>query len=710
MSGEVFSVERRDDGIAVITIDVPGESQNTLQAEFVEQANQVLDQLAKTRGLKGIIFISGKPGSFIAGADINMLAACKDAAEATQLSRTGQAFFDRIANFKKPVIAAIDGACLGGGLELALACHGRVCTDNSQTRLGLPEVQLGLLPGSGGTQRLPRLIGITKALDLMLTGRHLRPRQAKKMGLVDAVVPATILLQAAVHQIDYPHTKSKTLRDPKSLIRATFKHLSRARKLLFDQVRKRTLAKTKGNYPAAEKIIECVETGIAKGIKVGYETEAKLFGELAMTPEAQQLINIYFATTGMKKDSGIDTASEPRSINKIAVLGAGLMGAGISYVSSARANIPVRLKDKDTAGLNRGLNYIHKLIARGQKRRIINAYEAGQQQRRVTPTLDFSGFHNVDMVIEAVFEELNLKQQMVRDIEEHCPKHTIFATNTSSIPIAKIAQAAQQPENIVGMHYFSPVEKMPLLEIIATEQTAADVIATAVDVGRKQGKTVIVVKDGAGFYVNRILAPYINEAGYLLEEGVPIDRIDNALVQFGFPVGPFTLLDEVGIDVGSKVGPILFEAFGERMRPARTAEVLLKDGRLGKKSQRGFYSYGKGKKGKKEVDESVYKLLGVKADNPLIDEYIVERCVLLMLNEAARCHAEKVIRSARDGDIGAIFGIGFPPFLGGPFRYSDGLGIANLVDKLKDYQRRYGERFAPADSLSKMADGQRNFY
>ena len=713
-SNKVFSIEQRDDSVAIITINVPDETQNVIKIEFVEQANAVFDDLARDNKVKGIIFMSAKPGSFIAGADIHMLAACKNSDEVTKLARTGQAFCDRVSMFPKPVVAAIDGVCLGGGLELALACHGRVCSDSDKTRLGLPEVQLGLLPGSGGTQRLPRLIGLSAAFDMMLTGRQLRAVQAKQRGLVDYVVPSTALLQAALKRVAELEGKLQRPRPEYPWYSQWgLGKVSRVRRLFFDQVRKRTLAKTKGNYPAPERIIECVETGLQNGLNAGLNVEAQKFGELAMTPQARQLMNIYFATTEMKKDSGIheDDTTEAREIRKIGVLGAGLMGAGISYVSASQAGVAVRLKDKETAGLNRGMQYIYKLIQQRLRRRAITPYQAGQQNRRVTPSLDYSGFHNVDLVIEAVFEDLKLKQQMVKDIEENCREDTIFATNTSSIPIQQIAETAQNPGLLIGMHYFSPVEKMPLLEIIATPKTEPEVIASTVAFGREQGKTVIVVKDGAGFYVNRILAPYVNEAGYLLEGGVAVDKIDQALVQFGFPVGPLALLDEVGIDVGSKVAPILYDAFGERMKPGRSAEILLKDGRLGKKSKRGFYLYnGKSKKDKKQVDESVYKLLGVTPTTTMEADQISERCTLLMINEAARCWQEKVIRSPRDGDIGAIFGIGFPPFLGGPFRYADSIGIDQLVTRLQDYQRRLGERFAPAEILQKMASANETFY
>ncbi len=713
----VFQLTRRDDGVAVITIDLPGESQNTLKAEFVGEAHALLNHLERDAELQGVVFISGKPGSFIAGADINMLQACRNAAEATELSKAGQVFFDRLENFPVPIVAAIDGACLGGGLELALACHGRVCTDQPKTALGLPEVMLGVLPGGGGTQRLPRLIGIPAALGLMLTGKHLNAQKARRMGLVDDVVPAPILLQTAValalqlRQQRRAGRKISGLFSLKGLTRLALEDNPLGRRLLFQKAREQTLSKTKGHYPAPLRIIDCVETGASQGFKKGLEAEAQGFGELAVTPQARQLMHLYFASTALKKDSGVaDAHIQPRPVRKIGVLGAGLMGAGISYVTTDKAQTPVRLKDKEPAGLNRGLAHIDRLIQKRLQRRSLTPFEAGQARRRVMPTLDFSGFQNVDLVIEAVFEDLNLKQQMVADIEAHCPPATIFATNTSSIPVARIAETAQRPENVVGMHYFSPVEKMPLLEVIAAPQTAPEVVATAVEFGRRQGKTVIVVQDGAGFYVNRILAPYMNEAGYLLNEGVAIDAIDQALTQFGFPVGPFALLDEVGIDVGSKIGPILHAAFGERMKPSGSAEKLLADGRYGRKNKKGFYLYEGVKSGEKPVDKTVYAVLGVDGSKAVEASEIVERCVLVMLNEAARCCAEGMIRSPRDGDIGAVFGIGFPPFLGGPFRYADSLGIAALVEKLEQYRQRLGERFAPAEVLTQMAQERRSFY
>jgi 3-hydroxyacyl-CoA dehydrogenase/enoyl-CoA hydratase/3-hydroxybutyryl-CoA epimerase len=614
-SQEPMSLEVRNDGIAVITIDCPGEAQNTLGEAVMEAARTHLADIARRKTVKGLIFRSGKPGSFIAGADIRMLQRCQSAREVTELSRAGQRAFDEIEGFSVPVVAAIDGACLGGGLELAMACHARVCSDSDRTTLGLPEVQLGLLPGSGGTQRLPRYVGIANALDMMMTGKHVRPQKARRMGLVDEVVPTSVLMDVAVkqvHRLQGRHRQQSAPKRRSAVEAATHWVLEKnplGRSVVFKQAEKQMLAQTRGNYPAPKRILEVVEAGFSQGMGRGLELEAKAFGELAMTPEARQLMGLYFATTAMKKDTGVsDPAVKPRQVHRVGVLGAGLMGAGISLVTADKAGIPVRLKDVKAEGLSAGLRHINEEIGRKVSRKSISAIQGDIIARRVTGTLDFSGFANLDMVIEAVFEKLDLKHQMIGDVETHGRKDTIFATNTSSIPITDIAKGAKRPENVIGMHYFSPVEKMPLLEVIATEKTAPEVIATVVDVGRKQGKTPIVVRDGAGFYVNRILSPYINEAMHLLSAGVAIDDIDSALVKFGFPVGPFKLLDEVGIDISAHVAPILHEAFGDRMKPVAEAGKMVEDGRLGKKVKKGFYDYS-GRKPGKVVDESVYTFI-----------------------------------------------------------------------------------------------------
>lgn len=699
---KAFSLKIDEQNIAWLAIDVPNEKMNTLQAAFADEMKEIFAQLKDTSGVKGMIIHSLKPDNFVAGADVRMLEACTTASEAEALAKQGQELFQQLSDLPYPVVAAIHGPCLGGGLELALACDYRVCTDSDKTRLGLPEVQLGLLPGSGGTQRLPRLIGLLPSLDLILTGKQLRAKKAKKLGVVDACVPETILLDVAKQLIEKGKNKGKKKQSTKEKLMSGS---GLGRKFVFEQAAKKTNEKTRGNYPATVAILEVIQHGLEKGFAQGQELEAKRFGELVMSSESKALRSIFFATTEMKKENGAE--AEPAAVNRVGVLGGGLMGAGISHVSVAKAKVPVRIKDVSNDGVLNALNYNYKLFEKQRKRRIISKASLQSKMLQLSGGIDFTSFNHIDVVIEAVFEDLDLKQTMVADIEANAKPETIFATNTSSLPIHKIAEKAERPENIVGLHYFSPVEKMPLVEVIPHETTSEETISTVVALAKKQGKTPIVVKDKAGFYVNRILAPYMNEGAHILLANEPIEQLDGALLDFGFPVGPITLLDEVGVDIGAKIMPILVNELGERFKGPDVFNTLLNDGRKGRKSGKGFYTY-KGKK--KEVDKSVYKLLNLTPESKLSDNDIALRCVLPMLNEAVRCLDDGIIRSPRDGDIGAIFGIGFPPFLGGPFRYMDQFGLKELVEKMNEFASKYGDRYAPCDGLLTRAGEGRNFY
>lgn len=699
-----FTLDKREDGIAILTMDVPGESMNTLKADFGEEISTILDQIESDKEIKGVVVSSGKQDSFVAGADVSMLAACESEEDAETLSTQGQLLFARMGKINKTFVAAIHGPALGGGLELALACDYRVCSDSEKTQVGLPEVQLGLLPGSTGTQKLPALIGVQQAMKMMLTGAPVRAKQAKKYGIVDESVPESILMDVAIKMAGKP-PKTRNLK--KSMMNSLLENTSIGRGILFKKAREQTLAKTQGNYPAPIYIIDCIEAGLDDP-KKGYAKEAELFGKLVMTPESKQLREIFFATTEMKKESGVEGV-KPAKVKSIGVLGGGLMGGGIAFVSATKAKVPVRIKDINESGIVGALKYSYDILNKKVKKRFMLASQMQQQMSRITGCVDYSGYKSLDMVIEAVFEDLSLKQNMVSEIEKQCNSKTIFASNTSSIPIADIAAKAKRPKNVVGLHYFSPVDKMPLVEVIPHEGTSEQTISTTVDFAKRQGKTPIVVKDGAGFYVNRILAPYMSEAGFMAMEGQPIDSIDKALVKFGFPVGAFKLLDEVGIDVGTKITPILMAQFGERFASPDGFKKLLENDRKGKKNGSGFYDYS-GKNSGKAVDDSIYTLLGVAPQSKYTDSTIVERCLLLMLNEAAMCLEEGVIRNARDGDIGAIFGIGFPPFKGGPFRYMDELGIEHLVSRLEHYASSYSDKYKPAEILLKMREENHTFY
>lgn len=717
--------------VAVITFDLEGETVNTLEPSISAEFEGLLTRVAADESAKAIVFISGKQDTFVAGASVDFLSTLTTVETAVAAVRQFHASLERLEASSKPVVAAIHGACLGGGLEWALACDYRLATDSPKTALGLPEVQLGLIPGAGGTQRLPRLIGVQAALDLILTGKRLKPKKALKLGLVDELVAPPILRQVAITRAlalaqgtGVPNRRRglSTVANSKS-IGAIIKGLTAkeswtelaleenplGRKVLFDQARKHLLKKTRGKYPAPEKALEVVRVGLERGMAAGLEAEAAAFGALVVTDVSKRLVEIFFATHALKKDSGTKTDAKAVEVKKVGVLGGGLMGAGIAYVTVALQGTPVRVKDKDEASAARALGHIRGLFDERVRRRAMSPLELEKKMALVSATTDYRGFKHCDLVIEAVFEDLTLKQQMVRDIENTCDEKTIFASNTSALPISRIAEASSHPETVIGMHYFSPVPKMPLLEVITHPRTADWVTATCVEVGKRQGKTVIVVNDGPGFYTTRVLGPFMNEAGFLLAEGADIVELDRALVDFGFPVGPIALLDEVGIDVAAKVATVLHEAFGQRMQPSGAVDALVKDGRLGRKANKGFYLYHHGKK--KEIDASVYGLLPRGKERKRIDRAeMAERCVLQFVNEAFRCLGEGILRSPRDGDLGAIFGFGFPPFLGGPFRYAEAQGLGKTLERTELYQERLGNRFSPAPLLIELVQSRRRVY
>lgn len=728
-SPSALSITVRPDGVAVVTYDVPGAPVNTLNASFAADFERVFSEVASDPKIKAAVIVSGKPDTWIAGADIEMLSTLTTATEAEAMVRAGHRAVLKIVDSPKPVVAAVHGAALGGGFEVALACHGRVASDDRKTVFAFPEVQLGLLPGMNGLQRFAEKVGLQVALDYGLTGKNLRPSKAKSLGVVDDVVPAPILVDVAAAFALKLAAKGApfTLRPPRqgvslqeSLTRLALEQNLLGRRLLFRKAKEELEKKTGGHYPAPERIVEVLEAWAEEGFDASKEVEAKAFGELVVSSVSRRLVEIFFATTAMKKDSGVsDPTVKARKIEKVAMLGAGLMGGGIAYVT-LNAGLPVRLKDRDDASVARGVKYVADLLDEDVKKKKLTRIDRDKKLALLTATTDYSGMKSADLVIEAVFEDLAVKHAVVREVEAEGKPGVILASNTSSIPIAKIAAAAQHPENVVGMHYFSPVHKMPLLEVIQTKQTSPEVVATAVAIGKKQGKTVIVVNDGYGFYTSRVLGPLMNEASYILMEGAPIDVIDKAMTAWGWPVGPIALLDEVGIDVAAHVGPIMLEAFGDRLAPPPTMGKLLADDRKGRKNQRGFYLYGEANRQKgrgKRVDESIYGVLGLAVPDEdarkkprIAREEIQMRCSLQFVNEAMHCLGEGILRSVRDGDIGAVFGLGFPPFRGGPFRYTDAVGPALVLKRIQDYERRFGERWTPAPALVEMAKSGGRFY
>ncbi|MCC7054188.1 MAG: fatty acid oxidation complex subunit alpha FadJ [Gemmatimonadaceae bacterium] len=706
-SAFTFEVEQ---GIAVVTFDDPSVPVNTFTAAAQDELRGLFERVQRDPAIRAAVVLSGKRDNFIAGADIEAFLGFRTAADAEAACRAGHADFQRLAD-GKPVVCAIHGSCLGGGTELALACHWRIASDSPKTSLSLPEVQLGLIPGAGGTQRLPALIGLQAALDMILTGKTVRAKKALQLGLVDEMVHPSILRRVALQRAtELAAGTRRREAKPKGAGEMLLDENPIGRAIVFRKAKEGVLEKTKGLYPAPLAALDAVAAGYSSDGD-GYQTEARLFGELAMTPESQELVFLFFATTALKRDMGVDVTPLPAAlpIGRLGILGAGFMGAGIASVASPAGTI-VRMKDADTTRVAKGLAAVREVLREKLVKKQITRTQFDDLVLAVSGTTDYTGFGNVDLVIEAVFEDLQVKQQVLRELEHVVPARTIIASNTSTIPISRIAVASARPERVLGMHFFSPVHKMPLLEVITHDGNDPQVVVSAVAYGRKLGKTVIVVRDGPGFYANRVLAPYVNAAGLLLDEGVAIDAIDDALVKFGFPVGPVTLVDEVGLDVATKAGAIVAEAFGGRMAPNESIQRVIKAGRLGRKGRRGFYAYDDaGKKG--GVDGSVYELLPTGQKRTVVPaEDIVQRCVYAMLNEAVLCLEDGILRSARDGDIGAVFGIGFPPFRGGPFRYVDRLGAARVVATLDGLERLFPGRYQAAARLRAMAERGDRFY
>ncbi len=699
-----------EDSVAVVTFDLPGEPVNKLSNAVKVEFEALLIRLRDDEDVKSVVLISGKPDTFIAGADIEEFTALTTQVEAERLSFEGQEMVSRVETLAKPVVAAIHGACLGGGLELALACHYRIATDHPKTQLGLPEVQLGLIPGAGGCQRLPRLIGASAALDMILAGKSERAAKALRLGLVDEVVAPSILRPVATEAARRLARDGLPKRRGPRGVRALFlDHTPAGRRVVYRAARSAVLKRTGGHYPAPLAALEAVRIGLEHGVAAGLAEEHHAFGQLAVSDVSRKLVQIFFATTALKKDDGVPPGSAaPRQIRRLGVVGAGFMGAGIAGTAVLNVEVDTRLKDADLAKVGKGLKTAGGILSERLKRRRITRPQHDRLAGLLSGGADYAGFSRADLVIEAVFEELELKRRVLAEVEAVTRPDTIFARNTSTIPIHDISAEAQRPDRVLGMHFFSPVEKMPLLEVIPTDATSPEAIVTAVRFGRRMGKTVIVVGDKPGFWVNRILSPYLNEAGILLREGVPVDVIDRIMTAWGLPVGPVTLLDEVGLDVAQKAGKVMHEAFGERMQPAETLAKMLAADRLGRKNGRGFYRYRDGHKA--GVDSAVYQLLGVRPGESVDDDLVERRLVYAMLNEAAAACSEQVVRSPRDGDIGAVYGIGFPPFRGGPLRMIDDLGAARVVETLQDLQDAFGQRFRPSPALAEMARQGGRYY
>jgi len=699
-------IEVRTDGVAVVILDHPHKPVNTLSPDLVREFHEKAAPLLDDDDVCAIVVASAKKDTFVAGADLDVIEGLS-AAEISAMSREGNALLERIATSPKPVVAAVHGAALGGGLEVALGCHYILASDDPATVLGQPEVQLGLLPAGGATQRLVDRVGLTGALPLLLTGKRFRARKAKKLGVVDAVTTPGGIVETACRAARSLADGSLRLKPRKLSPIDRAARREPARSVVLKKAREQVKRQTRGLYPAPFAILDCVETGLREGRIAGLAKESDYFGRLATGPESRSLVWLFHGMNEAKKPIG---DSEARAVESLGVLGAGFMGSGVASVTLGLA--PVVMRDLSDGTLAAGAWVIDDGLKRQVRSGAITKVEADRRRSKLRLTTAIDDLAGVAMVVEAVFEDLELKQRVLAEVEELVGPETVFASNTSALPIGQIAAKARHPERVLGMHYFSPVPKMPLLEIVVAEHTADWAVATAHDLGRSQGKTPIVVKDGPGFYTTRILAPYLNEAILLLSEGGRVEDVDRTLKDFGFPVGPVALIDEVGIDVGAHVATDLGAAFAGRGHGSSDAlQKLHEAGFEGRKNRRGFYLYPKQKrKGPKQTNPEIYEFFGGTQRIDLPVEDVCDRLALIMINEAVWCLAEEVISSPRDGDLGAVLGLGFPPLRAGPFHYLDAIGADVAVDRMSELEGRFGPRFKPAGLLVEMANEGRRFY
>lgn len=708
-SGPFLEVDT--DGLARIVFDDPERRANVLTAPVMRRLAALLEEVGEgARGgrIRGLLVLSGKPDSFIVGADVDAIAAVEGPEEGVEAARLGQAIYQELEDLPIPTVAAIHGACVGGGLELALACRYRVASDAARTRLGLPEVQLGILPAWGGTTRLPRLVGLQNALDLLLTGRLVDPQRARRMGLVDAVLPAPIFRQAA-HGFLRARMEGEPLSRPRRpLGRRLLEDTAPGRRIVLSRARRSVLEKTGGHYPAPLRILEVLRGGLGASLERALELEAEAAGELIASPVCRNLIHVFRLREAARKAEGVE--GEGSEVRRIGVVGAGVMGGGVAHLMAGHG-VEVRIKDIRHEAVSSALRHARELFQKGVQRRKLSRREADAAMDRISGGLDYGGFGSLDLVVEAVVERMEVKQSVLREVESRVPDHCILATNTSTLSVDRMASVLSRPENFAGMHFFNPVDRMPLVEIIRGSRTSDRTVATIHRLAVRTGKVPVVVRDGPGFLVNRILGPYLNEAGHLLAEGASVEAVDAAARDFGMPMGPLRLLDEVGIDVARHAGEVLYEAFGERMAPSPPLLALRDTDRLGRKGELGFYRYEKGKE--VGVDPGIYRILGraVPPTRASMDaREIRARLVLAMVNEAARVLEDGIVASAADVDLGMIMGTGFPPFRGGLLRYVDALHPRTVVERLQEYAGRLGPRFRPADLLRELADSDGRFY
>ena len=702
-----------EDCFAIIEFDQPDSKVNVLSAAALKELDEILTQLDGRRDLKGVCIISKKQDIFIAGADIKEIEKIDSASDAQGKAHAGQAILNRLEKLPIPTIALINGACLGGGLELALACDYRLAAFNDRVKIGLPEVKLGIIPGFGGTKRLPRLAGLRKGLQLIVSGEGVSANEALKIGLVDGLRSQESLLDDGIEFLKRK-AKKRTHVKPKikGWLNTFFDQTFLGQSILKSQFRKFVLKTTRGKYPAALKAVEVVAANYVSSLSSALLREAKAFGELVIGSVCKNLISVFYLVEKYKKAKWhcreqaclFPTA---RPIQKCAVLGAGVMGGGIAQAFSA-SGILVRMKDLNYQALGRGLKQAKEVYAYAVKKKKLKKNQAALGMGLIATTTDYSGFSNADLIVEAVVEDMKIKKNVFNELSAVAKPEAIIASNTSCLSITQMSEGLKNKERVIGMHFFNPVHRMPLIELIRTPYTSDETVATLVEFSRTLGKTPVVVKDSCGFLVNRILLPYLNEAGFLLEEGISFEKIDELMVGFGMPMGPFTLMDEIGLDVGYKVACILQENLGARLKVPEIFKKVYQEKWFGKKAGKGFYRYSAKNK---EPHKQVYDFIANKRRDSFSEDEIVKCLLYRMINEAAFCLEEKVCSEPSDVDIGMIMGIGFPAFRGGLLRYADTIGSQKIVSDLERLNTASSPgRFCSCAYLQEAGKRNKGFY
>lgn len=694
-----FHVEIDDNRIAIVRIDVKGKSQNWLPEPFIEDLRDVMGSVIYQQA-RGVIFVSGKTKGFIQGYDPDYLRGKNDEQLKT-LSHNAQLVMREINTLKMPVVAVIDGGCYGVGLELALACDYRIASEESYTKFAMPQIRSGILPFAGGTQRLPRLVGLQNAVTMLLSGQKIGVEKALKIGLVDKLIPASNLFETAyqlllnhkVQKIDHKNPLDKVKKWRKQLEGNKF-----IREKYLAHIENRVWDKAFGNYPAVEKMLALLKE---PHFKAGLALEQNALVKLMHTEQAQVLMNLKQTERAMKEQ--YQHLAQVRDVQQVTVLGSGYMGAGIAYLTANNAQIPVRIKDIHPSEIQKALQTCYGLMQKAVSKKQLSHGEMIQRMNLITGGERLVAAKSTDFIVEAVYEKLELKQQMVQESENYYDENAIFATNTSTFAIRDIASVAKRPENVIGLHYFSPVTKRPMVEIIPHEKTCQRAVSTAIHFAIQQGKIPMLVADKEGFFINRILTPFLLEAIECLSEGEGIEFIDRALQEFGFKIGPLAMIDEIGLDIIVKSNPAMVSELGKRFALPTVIERLTGDDRKGRKNKRGFYLYDT-RGARTQEDKSIYHTMETIMRNDMEAEDIARRCVLRMLNEACWCLQDQVIRSTDEGNVASVFGVDFPDFRGGVYAYINKIGAKELVRQLRKHTQQYGERFTPCEWLVERAE------